>query len=163
MANRRNKRSILDDKRVECRLASRGNDRVLRKTVRRSVPGCFLPDAIPDGLCDKLSDLLAAKRDRGVVGIEAIKLRAKIQRVNTRIVAIKHEKVLLTKENIVLRHHFSFSGRKGHAQALVGVADDCSGLQQDYPIARVQVVGMDFNIMLWNGSSKESHVVSHSF
>src|SRR6202030_2455965 len=65
--------------------------------------------------------------------------------------------MLFAQSNVVLRNNFSFQRGCGHAEFFSRATDNGPCLQEDNPILRPDVIGMDRDIVTGNLSFEDTH------
>src|SRR6267142_923222 len=124
---------------------------------RRLVPRPARCHAAFERLRDQASDLLALQRHELLVRIVAIELRAEVDRMDSRVVAVDDQEMLGAKKNVVFPDYLAFLGGAGNAQPLRRRPHDGAGLEQDHPVLLRGIVPMDRDVMARRASFEKPH------
>src|ERR1700730_7830456 len=77
--------------------------------------------------------------------------------MNSRIITLQNQEMFFAQNNVVLRDDFPFQRGGGHTEFLSRSTDDGPGLQENDPILRRDVIGMDRDIVTGNLSFEDTH------
>jgi hypothetical protein len=92
----------------------------------------------------QLPDLGPGKRNKRAA-LVLVELRAEIQRMYSRIIPFDDDKMLGFAEQLPSLDELAFLRRERNPEPVALLADDRGRLQQNQPIARVGVIGVDRN------------------
>jgi hypothetical protein len=116
-----------------------------------------LDNAIPDGLRKQFSNFLAAQGNWFAVGVQLIQLGTEIKSMNSWIITFQNKEMPFAQENVVFRDDLSFQRGRGDAEFFSRATDDGPCLQENNPILRRDVIGMDRDIVTGNLSFEDTH------
>ena len=89
------------------------------------------------------TDFFALQRHKLFLKVVLVQLWAKVDDVNSWIVAFHNEKMLSTEERNIFSYNFSFQRCASNAKSFRRWADDRARLQYDHPILAPGVIRMD--------------------
>jgi hypothetical protein len=111
---------------------------------RRAPTTATFRSPAPECLCHQLPDFGAVQRDETTFFV-LVELRAKIERVYSRIVSIQNKEALRLTEEPSLCHELPVLRREGDSELVAFLADDGGRLQKNQPVLCVRVVFVDGN------------------
>src|ERR1700730_10629959 len=116
------------------------------------IPGLLFHHPILHRLCKQSSDFLSFQWNELAIGVRPVELRAEIERMNSRIVLLQDEEVLLAQEQVVFGDDLPFHCGLRNAQLFSRRTNNGAGLQQNDPVLLGDVVRMNWNVVAWHSS-----------
>src|SRR6516225_6617790 len=108
----------------------------------------------------QLSDFVTFKSDEVPLGVTLVELGTKIQNMNLWIVAFQNDKIFLAQESVVFLNDIFLQCSFRNSYVVNGRANDGPHLQQNKPVPLVDVIGVDWDVMVWHCCSEDAHYSS---